>query len=132
MPLRGTVRKDLTELIRKCIIIIEREKGNGTLTEEAGKEIIELMDITCSYLLRYEPELKREVQGIMRPIVMTQTERIDIMTERHLNAIRKFVEKYCSLGQSRQEVKESICDIFSLDEAEAEEKMEKYWNQSDK
>ena len=44
----------------------------------------------------------------MIPIVMTQTERIEIITERHMNAIRKSIEKYCSFGSKRQEVKESI------------------------
>ena len=50
-------------------------------------------------------------------------------SERNENAIRKSIEKYCSSGQSRQEVKENIQDIFSLSEAETEEKMEKYWVQ---
>lgn len=55
------------------------------------------------------------------------TEKIEIITEKHMKAIRKFIEKGFSSGQSHQEVKESIQDIFSLDEAEADEKMEKYW-----
>lgn len=136
-PYPETVRKDLTGFIRECIMIIEREKENGTLIDTAGKEMIGLLDITCNYLLKNEPELKKEVYGIMRPIVMTHVERaekaeyeIRLISERHLNAIRKLIEKYRSSGQSRQEVKESIQDIFSLDEAEAEEKMEKYWVQA--
>ena len=76
-PVSEAVRKDLTEFIRECIMIIDREKENGTLTEAAGKEIIEYLDMTCGYLLKSEPELKKEVRGVMRPIVMTQTERID-------------------------------------------------------
>ena len=112
-------------------MIIDREKENGTLTDAAGREMLELLDITCGYLLKNEPELKKEVYGIMRPIVMTQTERIEIITERHMNAIRKSIEKYSSSGLNRQEVKENIQDIFSLDEAEAEEKMKKYWVQAD-
>ncbi|MDE7360009.1 MAG: hypothetical protein K2N39_11405 [Lachnospiraceae bacterium] len=106
------------------MMIIEREKRNGTLTEDAGKEIIELMDITCSHLLRNEPELKREVQGIMRPIVMTYTERFD-------EAVKRLITKEYAAGRNRKEVKTSIRDIFSLDETEAEEKMEKYWQKAD-
>ena len=67
----------MAEFIRECIIIISREKENGTLTDEAGKEIIEFLDMTCSYLLKNEPELKKEVRRIMRPIVMTQMERAE-------------------------------------------------------
>lgn len=125
------VRKDLTEFIRECIMIIDREKENGTLTDMAGKDIVELLDMTCGYLLKKEPDLKKEVRGIMRPIVMLQSEKIETITEKHMNAIRKFIEKGCSSGQSHQEVKESIQDIFSLNEAEAEEKMEEYWKQED-
>ena len=132
----------MTEFIRECIMIIDREKENGMMTDTAGKEMIELLDITCGYLLKNEPELKKEVHGIMRPIVMTQmeraeyeiklvNERIEEEKKRLGDAIRKVIEKYYSSGQSRQEVKESIQDIFSMDEAEAEEKMEKYWVQKD-
>lgn len=123
-PVSEAVRKDLTEFIRECIMIIDREKENGTLTEAAGREMLELLDITCGHLLKNEPELKKEVRGVMRPIVMLQAEREEY-------AIRKSIEKYCSFNLSRQEVKESIQDIFSLNEAEAEEKMEKYWMLAD-
>ncbi len=137
-----TTRKDLTEFIRECIMIIDREKENGTLTDAAGKEMIELLSLTCSYLLKNEPELKKEVHGIMKPIVMLQMERaeyeIKFVNEqmekekkRLGDAIRKSIEKYCSSGLNRQEAKESIQDIFSLNEAEAEENMEKYWVQID-
>ena len=150
MPVAESVRKDLTEFIRECIMIIDREKENGTLTDAAGKEMIELLDITCSYFLKNELELKKEVLGIMRPIVMTQMERAEyeikliregmqkaekeskMHSERNENAIRKLMEKGFVSGQNRQEVKENIQDIFSLSEAEAEEKMEKYWVQEDK
>ena len=114
----------MTEFIRECIVIIDREKENGTLTDVAGEELIELLDITCGYLLKNEPELKKEVYGIMRPIVMTQTERFDI-------AVRKLILREYAAGVSYQKIKESIQDIFSLSEAEAEENMEKYWVQKD-
>ena len=47
-----------------------------------------------------------------------------------MNAIRKSIEKYCSSDLSRQETKENIQEIFSLDEVEVEERMEKYWVQN--
>ena len=118
------VRKDLTEFIWECIMIIDREKENGTLTEAAGKELIEFLDMTCGYLLKNEPELKKEVRRVMRPIVMTQTERID-------EAMKKLIMRDYAAGLSYQIIKESIQDIFSLNDAEAEEKMEKYWVQAD-
>ena len=124
-PVTEVTRKKLTEFIRECIMIIDREKENGTLTDISGKEIIEFLDMACGYLLKNEPELKKEVYGIMRPIVMTQTERFDI-------AVRKLILRGHAAGVSYQKIKESIQDIFSLNEVEAEEKMEKYWVQEDK
>ena len=92
-------------------MIIDREKENGTLTDMAGKGIVELLDMTCGYLLKNEPDLKKEVRGIMRPIVMLQSEREEY-------AINRSIGKYGSFELGREEVKESIQDIFSLDEAE--------------
>ena len=125
-PVAEVTRKNLTEFIRECIMIIDREKENGTLTDTAGKEMIEFLDITCGYLLKNEAELKKEVHGIMRPIVMTQMERAEYEIG---EAIRKLILRDNAAGESYQKIKESIQDIFSLDEAEAEEKMEKYWVQ---
>lgn len=158
-PVPDTVRKDLTEFIQECIMIIDREKENGTLTDAAGREIIEFLDITCGYLLKSEPDLKKEVHEIMKPIVMLQSERAEyeikliskrfeeeaerikremreakkeknLHSERNENAIRKLVEKNHLTGLSRKEAKDNIQDIFSLGEEEAEEKMEKYWVQA--
>ena len=109
-------------------MIIDREKENDTLTDIAGKEMIELLSLTCGYLLKNELELKKEVHGIMRPIVMTQMERAEYVIG---EAIRKLILRDNVAGVSYQKIKESIQDIFSLSEAEAEEKMEKYWMQKD-
>lgn len=43
----------------------------------AGKEIIEFLDMTCGYLLKNEPDLKKEVREIMRPVLMTQMGRAE-------------------------------------------------------
>ena len=127
-PITESVRKDLTEFIRECMMIIDREKENGTLTDIAGKEMIEFLSLTCNYLLKNEPELKKEVYGIMRPIVMTQMERAEYEIGK---AIQKIILRAHDAGQNYQKTKEDIQDIFSLNEAEAEEKMEKYWQQRD-
>ena len=127
-PITESVRKDLTEFIRECMMIIDREKENGTLTDIAGKEMIEFLSLTCNYLLKNEPELKKEVYGILRPIVMTQMERAEYEIGK---AIQKIILRAHDAGQNYQKTKEDIQDIFSLNEAEAEEKMEKYWQQRD-
>ena len=117
----------MTDFIRKYIMIIDREKENGTLTDAVGEEMIEFPNMICGYLLKNELELKKDVYGIMIPIVMTQTERVERAEYEIGEAIRKLILRSHAAGESYQKIKESIQDIFSLSEAEAEEKMEKYW-----
>lgn len=71
------VRNELTEFIMKCIIIIEREKANETLTELDGEDMIEFLSITCGYLFKNEPDLYREVHEIMNPTIKLTRERAD-------------------------------------------------------
>ncbi len=201
IPVSEAVRKNLTEFIWECIMIIDREKSNGTLTDVAGKDIIEFLSITCEHLLKDEPELKKEVHEIMEPTILLTREKADIKIklireeaeekiqkmleeteekkrqlleeaeerqrqlleeaeerqrqlleeaeekkrqlleeaeerqrqllkdteEKREDSIKKAIARYQKGGQGCQEVKECIKDIFSMEEAEAEEKMEKYW-----
>ena len=141
-PVSESVKKHLTEFIQECIMIIDREKENGTLTDTAGKDIVEFLSITCSHLLKNEPELSEEVQKIMKPTIKLTREILGeeiselknlVKLEREKAAeeiedsIKKSVMRNQQNGQTRQEVKEYIQDIFSLSEEKAEEKMKQYW-----
>ncbi|MBD5393762.1 MAG: hypothetical protein HDR71_05725 [Lachnospiraceae bacterium] len=171
----------MTEFIMKCIMIIEREKANGTLTELAGEDIIEFLSITCDYLFKNEPDLYKEVHEIMNPRIKLTRERADEMiklqreiveeerakaeeerakaeeerakaeaerekaeaeaakAEREAAKAAEAIEKIeCSIrnfiqlgqqnGQSFQETQQTMQNIFSISETEAEEKMKAYWN----
>lgn len=133
-PVSGTVRKELTEFIRECIMIIEREKTNGTLTGLAGEDIIEFLSITCDYLFKNEPELYKEVHELMNPTIKLRREiiaeaavEVEKATAKIECSIRKFIQVGQQNSQSIQEVKENLQNIFSLSDAEADEKMKKYW-----
>ncbi len=139
------VKKELTEFIRECIMIIDREKRNGELTGMAGMDIMEFLSITCSHLLKDEPELDKEVHEIMEPTILLprekaaieikriQEERDQLQEEKQRaiekleNGIRSFVERGQKSGQNRQKIKDDIEIVFLLEEAEAEEKMQRYW-----
>lgn len=155
-PISEAVRKELTEFIRKCIMIIEREKTNGTLTGLVDEDLIEFLSITCDYLFKNEPELYKEVHELMNPTIKLTRERADeivkltreradeivkLTRERAAEAeaeaekatakiecsIGKFIQVGQQNGQRFQEVKENLQNIFSLSDAEADEKMNKYW-----
>ena len=181
-------RKELTGFIRECIMIIEREKTNGTLTDLAGEDVVELLSVTCGYLFKSEPELYKEVHEIMNPTIkLTReiaaeemkriqekaAEEIELIkedakaevskaeakivkaeeeaakateeaakaTEEATKAreeatkaaekvecsIRKYIQIGQQNGQDSKEIQNNVQDIFSLSEAEAEEKMKEYW-----
>ena len=70
------LKKDLTKLVADCIIIINREEENGTLSNTTGTDIVELMGKTCDYLFSKEPELLREVHEIMEPAIKLFSEEL--------------------------------------------------------
>ncbi len=70
------LKKDLTKLVADCIIIINREEENGTLSNSTGTDIVELMGKTCDYLFSKEPELLREVHEIMEPAIKLFSEEL--------------------------------------------------------
>ncbi len=139
------VKKELTEFIQECIMIIDREKRNGELTGMAGIDIMEFLSITCSHLLKDEPELDKEVHRIMEPTILLPREKAAIeikriqeekdqlqeekqrAIEKLESGIRNFVERSQKSGQNRQKIKDDIEIIFLLEKTEAEEKMQRYW-----
>lgn len=70
------LKKNLTKLVADCIIIINREEENGTLSNTTGADIVELMGKTCDYLFSKEPELLREVHEIMEPAIKLFSEEL--------------------------------------------------------
>lgn len=70
------LKKELTKLVADCIIIINRKEENGTLSNMAGADIVELMGKTCDYLFSKEPELLREVHEIMEPTIKLFSEEL--------------------------------------------------------
>lgn len=70
------LKKNLTKLVADCIIIINREEENGTLSNATGADIVELMGKTCDYLFSKEPGLLREVHEIMEPAIKLFSEEL--------------------------------------------------------
>lgn len=70
------LKKELTKLVADCIMIINRKEENGTLSNMAGADIVELMGKTCDYLFSKEPELLREVHEIMEPAIKLFSEEL--------------------------------------------------------
>lgn len=133
-PIKEKVRKELTDFVRECILMVERAKENGTLTQLACEDMMEFLSMTCASLLKKEPELSEEVLEIMNPtiklpreIAAEAMEKMKKLNEEKESSIRRLIEGSQQSGQKSQKVKESIQYIFSLSEAEAEEKITKYW-----
>ncbi|MGN0376199.1 MAG: hypothetical protein ACI4ED_01055 [Suilimivivens sp.] len=136
------VQKELTALVSKCIIIVNREKENGTLTERAEKDILELLGKACDHLLQDEPEMLLEVRKIMEPAFKLMSEVVEELEEQiaekneqltkknklYEDSIFNLIVNDKKRGRTREKTKEEISQIFSLNEQMAEERMKKYWD----
>lgn len=143
IPASETVRKNLTEFIRECIMIIDREKRNGTLTDMAGKDIIEFLSITCGYLLKDEPELKREVHEIMEPTILLTREKADIeirltreKADIEIKLIREAADEKIQRIQKEtdetiQQIKEETDETIHQIKEEADEKIQQMKEETD-
>ena len=129
-----TVRKELTDLIHKCMMIVYREKENGTLTESARINLLDFLYRSCDYLLRDEPELHMEVRKMMEPafkLLTEEKEELEIKNEelktKFDNSIKNVIEKNRNDKIEISQTKEILQNIFGLTEPEAEEMLAKYW-----
>ncbi len=122
------VKKELTEFIRECIMIIDREKKNEELTETAGKDIMEFLSITCSHLLKDEPELDKEVHRIMEPTILLTREKAAI----EIKLIREQAEeeKQRILEQAGEE-KQRILEEKEQFQKQAEEEKQQLQQQAE-
>ena len=73
---RKRLKEDLTEFLAECIMILNREKENGALTECAWNDIMEFLYKACGHLLEKEPELLEEVYKGMEPAIKLNREII--------------------------------------------------------
>ena len=93
------LKKDLTKLVADCIIIINREEENGTLSNSTGTDIVELMEKTCDYLFSKEPELLREVHEIMEPAIKLFSEELKEQKDAEFKLVQETLEKQIAKQQ---------------------------------
>lgn len=71
------LKKDLTNHILNCIMIVNREEENETLKGRAATDIVEYLGRTCDHLFSKEPELLKEVHGVMEPVIKLAREEAE-------------------------------------------------------
>lgn len=139
----GKVRKDLTGFVKECIIILNRQVVNGTMTEIECRDITELLWKAFVQLFKEDEELIEEVQKSMRSIIrLTSDDLRDALREneellqeheetvqKYETSIRNIIIQCQKDGKSRSKTSIYIQSIFMLKDEEAEEKLELYWNQ---
>ena len=75
-------RKSLTGFVKECIIILNRQVLNGTMTEIEYRDITELLWKAFVQLFNDDEELIREVQGNMKSIIrLTSDDLRDALRE---------------------------------------------------
>ena len=66
----------MTEFLAECIMILNRGKEKGILTEHARNDILEFLYKACGHLLEEELELLEEVYESMEPAIKLNREII--------------------------------------------------------
>ena len=122
------------------MMIVYREKENGTLTESARINLLDFLGRACDYLLRDEPEIHMEVRKMMKPAFKLLTEENAELKKRTANlsgentelktrienSIKNVIEKNRIDQIDISQTKEMIQNIFDLSESETEEMLKKY------
>lgn len=146
------LKNNLTKLITDCIIILNRAEENGTLSNKAGTDIIELISKACDYLYNEEPRLLREVHEVMEPAIRLIREELEEKIEEQRDQIaeqkgqleeqqgqiaqkdkqleqniRNYIQQCREEGRSRSETEKMLQKILSLKLPEAKDRLEKYW-----
>ena len=70
-------KNELTIMLRECMIIINQQFQNHTITEREMKDLIKLTENACKYLYGSIPEVMQEVQEIMEPFLKMDWEIIE-------------------------------------------------------
>lgn len=136
------LKKELTKLVADCIIIINRKEENGTLSNMAGADIVELMGKTCDYLFSKEPELLREVHEIMEPAIKLFSEelkeqkdiefklfseKLNEQNDKELNQyIQNCILQCKSEGKNKLQTEQILQKIFSLSSKAVKEILENF------
>ena len=120
------------------MMIVYREKENGTLTESARINLLDFLGRACDYLLRDEPEIHMEVRKMMKPAFKLLTEENAELKKRTANlsgentelktrienSIKNVIEKNRINQIDISQTKEMIQNIFDLSESETEAREE--------
>lgn len=131
---REQAKKNLTELVAECIMVLKQEKENGTLIENERNDIAEFLRCACDQLYGGDPEMIVELHGIVEPAIKLRREIIqelqgsiaDLQEDKE-NVISRLIQKSQTEGKSIKEVQEFLQEIFSLSEEEAKKKVGLYW-----
>lgn len=154
---RKRLKEDLTEFLAECIMVLNREKENGVLTEHGWNDIAEFLYQACEHLLEDDPELLGEVYEAMEPAIKLNREIIkelqddknELLQEKNIlqqdkihlskqlqnrdrkleNGIIKLIHRIKDEGKSAEDAAIALADVFSLDDKEAQAKVKLYWEE---
>lgn len=119
----------MTGFAEKCIIILNRQVVNETMTESECRYITELLWKACVHLFRDDEELIGEVHENMKSIIRLMSDDLEDALQSIEVSIRNAIIQSGKDGRGREEVSEFIQNVFMLQKEEAEEKMKLYWKE---
>ena len=71
---REKARKELTDLLKNCTMILKHENDNGTIGETEKKDILDFLHLACTYLFEKDPVTMKEVNQVLFPEIKLHRE----------------------------------------------------------
>lgn len=119
---------ELTEFIKKAILILEEAFKEGYLSEIQKNDIADFIFRSARHLFRKEVKILRRINDEIPPFAKLSREIIEELKEDKEEGIEELINYMKEEHKSTEECVRAMQRIFRLTDDQAKEKMDLYWS----
>ncbi len=119
--------KELTEFIKKAILILEEAYKDGYISEIQKDDIVDYIFRSGRHLFRKEVGILRRINDEIPPFAKLSREIIEELKEDKEEGIKELILLGKEENKSAKECIQMLKRIFRLTDDQAKEKMDLYW-----
>ena len=119
--------KELTEYIKKVILILEEAYKEGYISEIQKNDIVDYIFRSGRHLFRKDVEILRRINDEIPPFAKLSREIIEELKEDKEEGIEEFINYMKEEHKSTEQCAQMLKRIFHLPDDQTKEKMYMYW-----
>lgn len=119
--------KELTEFIKKAILILEEAYKEGHISEIQKNDIVDYIFRSGRHLFRKDVEILRRINDEIPPFAKLSREIIEELKEDKEEGIKELILLEKEEHKSAEQCIQALKRIFRLTDDQAKEKMDLYW-----